>query len=88
MNMLTLTPKKNGVAGGTAKEAAVLSAISSAPSETIVIRWNEIIITKTSEARENNKNHQPYGTAATDTSKPHGVYLTQGVGAVCRGLAS
>ena len=119
MNMLTLTPKKNGVAGGTAKKVAGRSAIgsllaignsrgvakviiivdssatsivligdSSATSEAIIIRRNEFIRTQTLDSRGNNKNYQPYGTAATDTSKPHGVYLTQRVGAVCCGLAS
>ena len=114
--MLTLTPKKNGVAGGTARNGAGLSANgvssavgyslrvaktaivehgsasliafigdgqassiallgdSSASREAVIIRSNEIIRTQSLDAKENNKNHQPYGRTTTDTSKPrHGI---------------
>lgn len=114
--MLTLTPKKNGEAGGTARNGAGLSANgvssavgyslrvaktaivedgsapsiafigdgqassiallgdSSASREAVIIRSNEIIRTQSLDAKENNKNHQPYGRATTDTSKPrHGI---------------
>jgi len=125
--MLTLTPKKNGEAGGTARNGAGLSANgvssavgyslrvaktaivedgsasliafigdgqassiafigdgqassiallgdSSASREAVIIRSNEIIRTQSLDAKENNKNHQPYGRTTTDTSKPrHGI---------------
>ena len=114
--MLTLTPKKNGEAGGTARNGAglpangVSSAVgyslrvaktaiveddsaslivfigdgqassiallgdSSASREAVIIRSNEIIRTQSLDAKENNKNHQPYGRTTTDTSKPrHGI---------------
>ena len=85
LKTMNMTPKKNGINGGTASRSR---AVGSVVLYHAAISENKADLRTLIDARENYKYHQPYGTAATDTSKPHGVYLTQGVGAVCCGLAS
>jgi hypothetical protein len=81
--MMNMTPKKNGINGGTASRSR---AVGSVVPYLVAISVNYLYPRTQNDVKKDTL--QSYDTAATDTSKPYGVHLTQGVGAVCCGMAS